>query len=50
LGAVLEHHGRVDGHFTPAGYEKAFLVLFACALTAMVASFFLRETLGADRD
>ncbi|MFZ0134243.1 MAG: MFS transporter, partial [Desulfobacterales bacterium] len=49
LGAVLEHHGRIDGKFTPAGYEKAFLILFVCALVAMGATFFMRETLVRDQ-
>ncbi|MFZ0611046.1 MAG: MFS transporter [Desulfobacterales bacterium] len=49
LGAILEHHGRIDGKFTPAGYEKAFLILFICALVAMGATFFMRETLVRDQ-
>ena len=49
LGAVLEHYGRTDGNFTLIGYEKAFLILFICALVAMGATFFMRETLARDR-
>jgi hypothetical protein len=48
LGAVLEHYGRTDGNFTLIGYEKAFLILFICALVAMGATFFMRETLARD--
>jgi sugar phosphate permease len=48
LGAVLEHYGRIDGKFTLVGYEKAFLVLFVCAVVAMGATFFMRETLARD--
>jgi len=46
LGAILERQGRVKGAFTLAGYEQAFLVLFLCALVAMVSTLFLRETLA----
>ena len=49
LGAVLEHYGRTGGNFTLIGYEKAFLILFVCALVAMGATFFMRETLAGDR-
>ncbi len=45
LGYILEKHGRVDGQFTLAAYEQAFLVLFACAVLAFAASFFIKETL-----
>jgi hypothetical protein len=45
LGAVLEHYGRTGENFTLIGYEKAFLILFICALLAMGATFFMRETL-----
>jgi sugar phosphate permease len=48
LGAVLEHYGRTGGNFTLIGYEKAFLILFICALVAMGATFFMRETLARD--
>ena len=48
LGAVLEHYGRTGGNFTLIGYEKAFLILFICALVAMGATFFMRETLVRD--
>ena len=49
LGLVLEHHGRVEGAFTVAGYRAAFMVLAGCALVALVASAFLKETLSASR-
>jgi sugar phosphate permease len=45
LGYVLERHGKVDGAFTLAGYEQAFLILFACSVAAFLATLFLRETL-----
>jgi len=45
LGYVLERHGKVDGAFTVAGYEQAFLILFACSVAAFLATLFLRETL-----
>jgi sugar phosphate permease len=48
LGAVLEHYGRTGGNFRLIGYEKAFLILFICALVAMGATFFMRETLARD--
>ncbi len=48
LGIALEHSGRVDGNFTLAGYQKAFLILFACAVVALIASFFVKETLNPE--
>jgi sugar phosphate permease len=48
LGAVLEHYGRTGGNFTLIGYEKAFLILFICALVAMGATFLMRETFARD--
>jgi sugar phosphate permease len=48
LGAVLEHYGRTAGNFRLIGYEKAFLILFICALVAMGATFFMHETLARD--
>jgi sugar phosphate permease len=48
LGYVLEKQGRVGDAFTVAGYRNAFLVLFACALIALIASLFFKETLGRD--
>jgi sugar phosphate permease len=49
LGYILERHGKVNGVFTLAGYEQAFLVLFLCGIVALVASFFLKETLARPR-
>lgn len=46
LGHVLESHGRVEGAFTLAGYEQAFLILFVCGLLAFLASLCLQETLA----
>lgn len=45
LGYVLEKQGRIEGAFTPEGYQQAFLVLFACSVIALIASFFFKETL-----
>ena len=45
LGYLLERHGRVEGAFTLAGYEEAFLALFVCGIIAFLATFFLQETL-----
>ncbi len=46
LGYVLESHGRVEGVFSLAGYEQAFLLLFFCGLIAFLASLCLQETLA----
>jgi sugar phosphate permease len=46
LGHLLESHGRVEGAFTLAGYEQAFLILFVCGLIAFLASLCLQETLA----
>jgi sugar phosphate permease len=46
LGYLLESHGRVEGAFTLAGYEQAFLLLFFCSLIAFLASLCLQETLA----
>ena len=46
LGYLLERHGRVEGAFTLAGYEQAFLLLFFCGLIAFLASLCLQETLA----
>ena len=48
LGQVLEKHGRIEGAFTLEGYQQAFLVLFACSVIALIASFFVKETLKKD--
>jgi sugar phosphate permease len=48
LGYVLEKQGRLEGAFTPEGYQQAFLVLFACSVIALIASFFFKETLQKD--
>ncbi len=45
LGVILEHHGKVAGSFTVAGYRQAFLVLFLCGAVALLSSFFIRETM-----
>ncbi len=46
LGYILESHGRVEGVFSLAGYEQAFLLLFFCGLIAFLASLCLQETLA----
>ncbi len=46
LGHLLERHGRVDGTFTIAGYQEAFLALFVCGVIAFLSCFFLQETLA----
>ena len=45
LGYVLEYHGRVDAGFTLIGYRRAFTVLFASGLVALLSSLFVKETL-----
>jgi len=45
LGLVLEHYGRSGDSFTVAGYRQSFLLLFFCALVALMASLFMQETL-----
>ncbi len=47
LGYTLEKYGRVDGIFTVQGYRGAFSVLLSCAVVAILASFFIKETLGS---
>jgi sugar phosphate permease len=50
LGYLLERHGKMpDGSFTPAGFHEAFLVLFAAALLAFLASLFIKETMKKER-
>jgi sugar phosphate permease len=46
LGYLLESHGRVEGAFSLAGYEQAFLLLFFCGLIAFLASLCVQETLA----
>jgi sugar phosphate permease len=46
LGYVLERQGRVEGVFTLAGYENAFLVLFFCGIIAFAATLSMKETLA----
>ena len=45
LGFVLESRGKVDDQFVLAGYQLAFEVLFVSSLIALVASFFIKETM-----
>ena len=48
LGYILERHGQIGGSFTLAGYQQAFLALFICAIITLLASLFLKETMGED--
>jgi sugar phosphate permease len=49
LGHILEKSGRLaGGAFTLQGYKSAFLILFFCGIVALIASFFLRETMRRD--
>ena len=45
LGYVLEYYGRTGTNFTLVGYQRAFQVLFFSGLIALIASFFIKETL-----
>lgn len=45
LGHILEHHGKTAGSFTVAGYEAAFFILFCCSCIALLAGFFVSETM-----
>lgn len=49
LGYLLERNGRVEGAFTLAGYQQAFLALFLCGVVAFLACLFLQETLVKDK-
>jgi sugar phosphate permease len=48
LGYLLERQGRIDGSFTLAGYQHAFVALFVCSVIALAASCFIRETIKRD--
>ncbi len=45
LGYILEQNGVVNGAFTLGGYQQAFLALFASGVIALLASFFMQETM-----
>jgi sugar phosphate permease len=46
LGAVLDRQGlTAAGGFSPEGFKYALTVLFFCGSTALVSSFFLKETM-----
>ena len=45
LGSVLESQGKTGDAFTLAGYQHAFMVLFACGVIAFIASLFFKETM-----
>ena len=49
LGTVLDSQGvTASGGFAFSGFRYCFLVLFGCGLVALVASFFLKETMHTD--
>lgn len=45
MGYVLERTGRVGDLYTVEGYQNAFVLLFAAAVIAFVATWFMKETL-----
>lgn len=45
VGNILELYGKENGMFTVAGYKALFLCLWAASGIALLASFFLKETL-----
>ena len=45
LGYILEKNGVVNGAFTLAGYQQAFLALFACGIIAFLATLGMKETM-----
>lgn len=45
IGYLLERNGRVEGAFTLAGYQQAFLSLFLCGIIAFLSCLLLKETL-----
>lgn len=45
LGYLLERRGTSGGAFTVRGYEDAFMALLISMAIALVASFFIRETM-----
>ena len=44
LGYILERFGKVEGSFTLAGYQTAFLCLFISAIIAFISVVFSKET------
>ena len=48
LGYILERRGQIDGAFTLAGYQEAFLVLFCCGILTVLMSFFIKETMNLE--
>ncbi|MFC1798519.1 MFS transporter [Thermodesulfobacteriota bacterium] len=48
LGYILERHGRVGDAFIASGYRQAFMVLFVCAVIALISSLFVKETLAKE--
>ncbi len=46
LGTVLDSQGlTASGGFAVTGFHYSFLVLFICAMAALISSFFLKETM-----
>lgn len=44
LGLILENSGKIEEKYVLSGYQKSFSVLLGCAILALFASFFIRET------
>ena len=49
LGSVLERSSQTGETFTIIGYQSAFSILLACAITALLASLFIKETVTENR-
>ncbi|HDP80294.1 MAG TPA: MFS transporter [Spirochaetes bacterium] len=45
LGHVIEKSGKAGDAFTVAGYRDGFALLLGCAVIALAASFFVKETM-----
>ncbi|MFH1059657.1 MAG: MFS transporter [Pseudomonadota bacterium] len=46
VGWLLQIQGKVDGRYTPEAYAQAFMIFLAASVVALVASLFLKETVG----
>lgn len=45
MGYLLEQNGQIGYAFTAKGYQHAFAAMLACSLCALLAAFFVKETL-----
>ncbi|MEW5801458.1 MAG: MFS transporter [bacterium] len=45
MGYLLERYGKAGESFTAAGYSRAFMAMFVCAIITFAASIFIKETL-----